>query len=195
MPAGEGARPLLPLRSRSEMKSIVRWAALLVVLATAAAVLPIRSADGGGVGVNPGKLYLELESGSLTLATVTVINTGDRLFSYQVYVEGGEQDCFEFTPAAFQLFPDETRQVEVKALSSAAAGGERVVDICVVSLDPSGELGVGAGVKVKAYLTLAEARRSGIPAWVWALIAGVAAAAVVLSAVLLWYRRRRALSL
>lgn len=177
------------------MKTLLGPAALLVVLAVATAVLPIRGVDGAGVGVNPGKLNFELDSGSPTVATLTVINTGDGLFSYQVYVEGEEQDCFEFTPASFQLPPDDTMQVEVKALSSAAARGERVVDICVVSLDASGELGVGAGVKVKAYLTVAEAQQPASSAWVWALIAGVAAAAAAVSIVFLRYRRRRASSL
>lgn len=173
------------------MKTILRLAGLLVVLTIAAAVLPLHDADGAGVGVNPGKLNLVLEPGGPTVVSLTVINTGDRLSSYRVYVEGEERDCFEFTPAAFQLSPGETRQVEVKALSSAAARGERVVDICVVSLDPSGQLGVGAGVKVKAYLTVAEAEQPARFAWMRALIIALAVAALFLSIVFLWYRRRK----
>ncbi|MDY6833222.1 MAG: hypothetical protein SVY53_00260 [Chloroflexota bacterium] len=116
---------------------------------------PIAAA--AGVGVSPGELDFEVISEVPVMDALTIANTHDNKSSYHVYAEGEYGDWFEITPEEFSLSPNETSEVIVKVLPLATTQGNHTAKICIVSFDPSSDLAVGAGVKVRANITVPQA--------------------------------------
>jgi len=135
----------------------VRFA--IIVLVTVALFViysPPPVAAAAGVGVSPGELDFEVISEVPVTKALMVVNTDDHESSYHVYAEGEYEDWFEITPNRFSLSPKETGEVAVKVLPSSATKGDHTAKICIVSFDPSSDLAVGAGVKVRANILVLE---------------------------------------
>lgn len=160
---------------------------LLILPAIIFLVLLPNHAWAVGVGTSPKELHFDANSGSTQ--TLHVINTGDEESSYRVYVEGEYEGWFEISPNEFQLAPDESIKVDMTISPPSSASGEHTAHICVVSLSPSLELRVGAGVKVPAYISLASPTPLvSMPMW----IGGAIVLLAVLTGIFLFWRRRKA---
>ena len=128
----------------------------LAIMALFSFYPPPPVAAAAGVGASPGELNFEVISEAPITEALTIVNTNGHESSYHVYAEGEYEDWFEISPKEFSLSPKETGEVAVKMLPSSATKGDHTAKICIVSFDPSSDLAVGAGVKVRANIAVPE---------------------------------------
>ena len=101
-----------------------------------------------GLGVAPAKLDFIVRPGGNEMKTLHVINQSNQESIFRVYVEGEYEEWFLINPGEFMLASQQSRGVEIVVAPPFTASDEHDLSICVVSLPPDSNLGIGAGVKV-----------------------------------------------
>jgi len=161
----------------------------IVVLPVIGVLLYTSSVLALGVGVAPGKMEFKVRPGGSEVQTLHVINQSNQETEFQVYVEGGNKNWFEITPAEFTLGAQEVREVEVAvAPPLITAPGEHDFSMCIVCLTPESNLRIGAGVKVPAHVQITE---FPIMALKWWIAAAVLVLALVIGIIVGFIRRAR----
>jgi hypothetical protein len=152
------------------------------LLVTMSYLLSPPSALAIGVGVSPKELNFSIRSGGSTKATLCVINTGDREARYKVYVDEEYEGWFDISPAEFSLASQAYKEVQIAASPPLFSFSDHNTYIYVAAINPSSQLGMGAGVKVPVHIHI-----SNLPLW----IAIGATAALLASLTTFLIRRRR----
>ena len=103
-----------------------------------------------GLGVSPGKLHMESPQENQTANSyLTVMNTNSTEAKFKVYVQSTDQrDYFTIEPSEFLLKPGTSEKVEISFHPDNASKITEKAYICIVTLPASGELRIGAGVRV-----------------------------------------------
>ena len=169
----------------SKLSSLLLILTFLMLLSTPVLAL--------GLGVTPAKLDFSVSPGGTEKKTVNVINQSDTEAQFQVYVEGEYEEWLVIKPNEFALAPYQIEEVEIKVKPPFNATGEHRCSVCVVSLSPDSGLRIGTGIKVPVEISLKglPVVMGRVPIMV-VLLSGIAAAAILISGILIWRRRRRA---
>ena len=103
-----------------------------------------------GLAVSPGKLFMETPQENETESSyLSVTNTNASVTRYRVYVQNpDQQDDFTIEPSEFLLNPGTNKKVEIRFHPDNTSQITEKVYICIVTLPASGELRIGAGVRV-----------------------------------------------
>ncbi len=109
---------------------------------------------GIGIGVNPAKIEVEMETGENVQRNITVSNPESAELGFQVYIENQSIDWIKISDPEFSLEPHQKKQITVQFTPTAGEVGEFNAKICVVALKPSGGFNVGSGVKIPVHITI-----------------------------------------
>jgi hypothetical protein len=134
-----------------------------------------------GVGVAPKELDFNVRSGGSTNAILCVINTGDREARYKVYVDEEYEGWFSISPAEFSLASQAYKEVQITASPPLFSFSNYSTYIYVVAINPSSQLGTGAGIKVPVHIHI-----SNLPLWI-----AIGVAAALLAGLITFLIRRR----
>ena len=157
----------------------------IFILVVVALLLP-SAVWAAAVGTTPGKLYFDSESG--LKQTLNVINTGAGESNYLVYAEGEYEDWFEFSQREFNIESGNSEEIDITLAPPKSAFGEYEANICVIALDQSTDLNIGAGIKVPAYISVTESKTPVIQMW---LILTIILPLLLITAVFYIWRRRK----
>ena len=129
---------------------VTKIACALLVLSSIFLILTSAPVSALGLAVSPGKLVMEPPQENQTASSyLTVMNTNSTMTRYRVYVQSPDQrDDFTIEPSEFLLTPGTNEKVEIRFHPDNAPQITEKVYICVVTLPASGELRIGAGVRV-----------------------------------------------
>jgi P pilus assembly chaperone PapD len=122
----------------------------LLVLSGALLILSSTPVSALGLAVSPGKLHMESpQENQTTSSYLTVTNTNSTMTKYRIYVQTSDQrDNFTIEPSEFLLRPGTNEKVEIRFHPDDATQIMEKAYICVVTQPGSGELRIGAGVRV-----------------------------------------------
>ncbi len=109
---------------------------------------------GIGIGVNPAKMEVEMETGENVWKNITVSNPESAELGFQVYIENQSIDWIKISDLEFSLEPHQKKQISVQFTPTADEVGEFDAKICVVTLKPSGGFNIGSGVKIPVHITI-----------------------------------------
>ena len=162
---------------------------LIIVLPVIVLLLYASSALAFGIGVAPGKMEFTIRPGGTEAQTLHVINQADQQSEFQVYIEGGNEEWFMITPGEFSLSAHETESVAITVAPPLTTPPEdQDFTVCVVSVPPSSDLRVGAGIKVPAHVRITELP---VMALQWWIASAVIFAIVTTGLLVLWRRKTR----
>lgn len=137
-------------------------AMVLLLAVTAAAPAGARL----GVGINVGRIQVEEDlrpGGRYTLATITVLNTGDEAAEFGfgiLYQEGQEEarppeEWFFFDPPVFHLEPGESQAVEVRLRLPLSAQPDRYFALLAARPETTAQgVAIGVAAATKATFTV-----------------------------------------
>lgn len=163
--------------------------ALIIMLPAMALLLSASSVLAFGMGVTPGKMEFSIRPGDTEMQTLHVINQANQKSEFQVYVEGGNANWFTITPCEFALNAHESKNVEILfAPPLTTTPEEHDFTICIVSVPPSLDLSIGAGIKIPAHIQITALPVMAIQWWIASIAILVA---VVVGLLVLWRRKTR----
>lgn len=108
------------------------------------------------VGVTPGNLDFDVQTGSSDTRLLFVINTGTETANYRVYVDEDYADWFFISPETFHLNAGENKAVELTLTPPMSAKGEYDCTVYAVSSSPSSDFSVGSGIRVPVHATVSN---------------------------------------
>lgn len=117
-------------------------------------LISVSCVHGIGIGVNPAKMEVEMETGENVWKNITVSNPENAELGFQVYIENQSIDWIKISDPEFSLEPDQKKQITVQFTPTAGEVGEFNAKICVVTLKPSGGFNIGSGVKIPVHITI-----------------------------------------
>lgn len=142
--------------------------------------LLIPAASAVGIGVAPAELNFSAQVGTSDSRILYVINTGNEVSDYRVYVDERYRDWFTISPENFTLAPGKNEAVKLSLSPPITASGNFTTLVYAVSYSPSSEFKVGSGIKVHANVKVSN---SG-------LLLG-SAALLLITTGLVYYARRK----
>ena len=172
------------------MKSKIFTFILMIVIGMVLVPCTIQAA---AVGTTPGRLYFNNEVG--LIQKLNVVNTGKKESMYRVYAEGNYNGWFTFYPREFSIKAGDSRTVDITLAPPDGVCGEYTANVCVVAMDGTSDLNVGAGVKVPALINLIETKirvQTQMPVIQWWLIVAIIVPLLLIAVIFfIWLRRKR----
>ena len=109
-----------------------------------------------GVGVAPANFTFEAHVGITNQQSLFVINDGEGIAEYRVYVDDQYVDWFTISPNNFTLEPGEHNEVTIGVKAPLSASGDYDLKAYVIASTPSSNFEVGSGIKIPVHLTVSN---------------------------------------
>lgn len=117
----------------------------------------ITCASAIGVGVSPANLSFDAHVGIMDSRSLFVINDGDGISDYNLYVDDEYTGWFTVTPHNFTLQPGEYKEVTVELRPPITARGNYDLKAYVIATAPSSGFEIGSGIKIPVRLSVSNA--------------------------------------
>nr|WP_321498698.1 hypothetical protein [uncultured Methanolobus sp.] len=101
-----------------------------------------------GVGVSPANMTFDSHVGITGFQSLFVINDGESVSDYRVYVDDKYVDWFSISPNNFTLQPGEHKEVIIGLKPPISASGNYEMKAYVIASAPSSNFEVGSGIKI-----------------------------------------------
>ncbi|WP_094229086.1 hypothetical protein [Methanolobus psychrotolerans] len=101
-----------------------------------------------GVGVSPANMTFDAHVGITDSQSLFVINDGQSVSDYRVYVDDQYVDWFTISPNNFTLHPEEHKEVIISLKAPISANGNYDMKAYVIASAPSSNFEVGSGIKI-----------------------------------------------
>jgi hypothetical protein len=130
-----------------------------------------------GVGVAPANFTFEAHVGITNQQSLFVINDGEGIAEYRVYVDDQYVDWFTISPNNFTLEPGEHNEVTIGVRAPLSASGDYDLKAYVIASTPSSNFEVGSGIKIPVHLTVSNDTLFLMSGAIIILLIGIVAAA------------------
>ncbi|MEA3293646.1 MAG: hypothetical protein U9P81_01540 [Euryarchaeota archaeon] len=113
-----------------------------------------------GIGVDPAKLEVEIESGGNTSENITISNPENIEFGFHIYTDDEFTDWITISDPVFSLGPYQKKQVTIYFTPITDKSEKYNATIYAVALDSTSNINIGSGVKIPTYITINKAANS-----------------------------------
>ena len=109
-----------------------------------------------GVGVSPANMTFDSHVGITGFQSLFVINDGQSISDYRVYVDDKYVDWFTISPNNFTLQPGEHKEVIIGLKPPISANGDYEMKAYVIASAPSSDFEVGSGIKIPVKINVSN---------------------------------------
>jgi hypothetical protein len=109
-----------------------------------------------GVGVSPANMTFDAHVRITDSQSLFVINDGQSVSDYRVYVDDQYIDWFTMSPNNFTLQPGEHKEVIIRLKAPISANGNYDMKAYVIASAPSSNFEVGSGIKIPVRMNVSN---------------------------------------
>lgn len=129
---------------------------LICTIFTIFCIYSLANASAVGVGVSPANMSFDAHIGITEYQSLFVINDGQSISDYRVYVDDQYVDWFSISPNNFTLQPGEHKEVIIGLKPPVSANGNYDMKAYVIASAPSSDFEVGSGIKIPVKINVSN---------------------------------------
>lgn len=129
---------------------------LICIIFTIFCIYSVANVSAVGVGVSPANMSFDAHVGITEYQSLFVINDGQSISDYRVYVDDQYVDWFSISPNNFTLQPGEHKEVIIGLKPPVSANGNYYMKAYVIASAPSSDFEVGSGIKIPVKINVSN---------------------------------------